>query len=187
MPLYEHVFLARQDVSSQQVETMIKEYQTILEGMGGSVPKQEYWGVKPLAYKIKKSRKAHFVLMNIDAPPAAVLEMERQMGIATDVLRFITIRVEEHETEQSAMMRKSDRDDRGPRGPGGPGGGGRGERGDFRPGGGGGGGFRGPRDDFRGPPRGDRPMGDRPMGDRPSGDRADFRPRRDDAVSEVSE
>jgi small subunit ribosomal protein S6 len=186
MALYEHVFLARQDVSSQQVEAMIKEYQTILEGMGGSVPKQEYWGIKPLAYKVKKSRKAHFVLMNIDAPPAAVKEMERQMSIATDVLRFLTLRVEAHETEPSAMMRKSDRDDRGPRGPGGDrgdrGGGGGfrgGDRGGDRPGGGGG--FRGPREDFRGPPR------DRPAGDRPVGDAGGFRPRRDDAVGEASE
>jgi small subunit ribosomal protein S6 len=172
MALYEHVFLARQDVSSQQVETMIKEYSGIVEGLGGSIQKHEYWGVKPLAYKIKKSRKAHFVMMNIDAPPAAVLEMERQMGIATDVLRFLTLRVDALETEPSAMMRKSDRDERGPRGPGGDRGGGGGFRGD-RPGGGGG--FRGGErsgggGDFRGPPRGDRA----------GGGGGEFRPRRDE-------
>ncbi len=112
MPLYEHVFLARQDVSAQQVETMLKDFQAILEQNGGSASKSEYWGVKTLSYKIKKNRKAHYALMNIDAPHAAVAEMERQMRIASDILRFITIRVDEHETEPSAMMRKSDRDDR---------------------------------------------------------------------------
>ena len=112
MPLYEHVFLARQDVSTQQVEMMMKEFQSIVEERGGSVPKTEYWGLKTLSYKIKKNRKAHYALMNIDAPHEAVFEMERQMGILPDVLRFLTIKVDEHETELSAMMRKSDRDDR---------------------------------------------------------------------------
>lgn len=145
MPFYEHVFLARQDVSNQQVETMMKDYQTVIESGGGKIPKSEYWGVKPLAYKIKKSRKAHYAMFNIDAPPAAVFEMERQMRISADVLRFITIRVDELETEPSAMMRKSDRDDR--RGPGGPGGGRGGPRGGRDD-------FRGGRDDFRGGGRG---------------------------------
>jgi len=163
MPLYEHVFLARQDVSAQQVEAMMKEYQGVIEGLGGKVAKTEYWGIKGLAFKIKKSRKAHYVLFNIDSPPAAVAEMERLMGISTDVIRFITVKVEEHETEPSAMMRKSDRDDRSERdGPGGGfRGGDRGGRGSDRPGGGGfrggpgggGGGFRGDREG--GAPRGD--------------------------------
>jgi small subunit ribosomal protein S6 len=150
MPLYEHVFLARQDVSSQQAEAMMKEYTGVLEAQGGKVTKSEYWGLKPLAYKIKKSRKAHFALFNIDAPHPAVAEMERQMSISPDVLRFLTIRVDQHETEPSAMMRKGDRDrdDRGPRGFGG----GRGDRGGF---GGGRGGDRG-RDSG---PRGDREGG----------------------------
>ena len=102
-------------------------------------PRVEYWGVKTLAFKIKKNRKAHYSLMNIDAPPAAVAEMERRMGLSPDVIRFITIRVDEHETEPSIQMRKSDRDDRrdGDRGGGFRGG----DRGGFR--GGGGGGFRG--------------------------------------------
>ena len=138
MPLYEHVFLARQDISAQQVETMMKEYQGVIEELGGKVAKTEYWGIKSLAYKIKKSRKAHYALFNIDSPPAAVHEMERRMGISTDIIRFLTVRVEELETEPSAMMRKSDRDDRGDRdGPGG------GFRGGDRGGRGGGGGFRG--------------------------------------------
>ncbi len=165
MPLYEHVFLARQDVSAQQVEGMMKEYQALIEELGGKVPKQEYWGIKGLAFKIKKSRKAHYVLFNIDSPPAAVAEMERRMGISTDIIRFITVKVDALEVEPSAMMRKSDRDDRGDRdgagggfrggdrgGRGGPGGGGGGFRGGERPGGGGGG-FRGDREG--GAPRGD--------------------------------
>lgn len=162
MPLYEHVFLARQDVSNAQVEALTKEYTGLIEEGGGKVTKSEYWGLKSLAYKIKKSRKAHFSLLNIDAPHDAVAEMERQMGLSTEVLRFLTLKVDEHETEPSVMMRKGDRDDRrdGDRGFGGRGGfrggGGRG-------GGGGGGGFRGDRDSGRPrPPRGDREGGERP-------------------------
>jgi small subunit ribosomal protein S6 len=140
MPLYEHVFLARQDVSQQQVETLTKEYTDVITEGGGTVVKQEYWGLKGLAYKMKKSRKAHYSLLNIDAPHAAVAEMERRMGLSTDIVRFMTIRVDEHETEPSIMMRKSDRDDRG-------------DRGGFR-----GGGFRGgDRGGFRGGDRGPRP------------------------------
>eukprot|EP01037_Dinobryon_pediforme_P045805 gene45805-58622_t len=133
MALYEHIYLARQDVTAQQVETMTAAYKQILENLGGTVAKIEYWGVKSLAYRIKKNRKAHFTLINIDAPAAAVAEMERQQGLSEDVLRFITLRVEAHEDGPSAMMRKredSDRDDRGDRrGPGGRGGD-RGDRGD---------------------------------------------------------
>lgn len=126
MPLYEHVFLARQDVTSQQVEDMTAQYKTLLESQGGQVAKTEYWGVKPLAYRINKNRKAHYTLLNIDAPAAAVAEMERQMGISEDVLRFMTIKVEELEEVPSAMLQRRDRDDRDdrPRG-GGFGGGGR--------------------------------------------------------------
>ena len=158
MPLYEHVFLARQDVSNAQVEALTKEYTALIEEGGGKVTKSEYWGLKSLAYKIKKSRKAHFSLLNIDAPHDAVAEMERQMGLSTEVLRFLTLKVDEHETEPSVMMRKGDRDDRrdGDRGFGG--------RGGFRGGGSrGGGGFRGDRDSGRPrPPRGDREGGERP-------------------------
>jgi small subunit ribosomal protein S6 len=112
MPLYEHVFLARQDVTSQQVEALAEQYKGIIEAGGGSVVKTEMWGVKSLAYRIKKNRKAHFTLMNIDAPPAAVAEMERLMSISEDVLRSLTIKVEELEEAPSAMMQKRERDDR---------------------------------------------------------------------------
>lgn len=155
MPLYEHVFLARQDISAQQVETLTKEFTDIIEAGGGSVAKSEYWGIKTLAYKIKKNRKAHYSLLNIDAESAAVAEMERQMGLSTDILRFMTVRVEEHEKEPSIQMRKGDRDDRrGDRGDRGDRGGDRGDRGDRGP--------RGPRRDgggstFRATAAPDRP------------------------------
>ncbi len=135
MPLYECVFLARQEVSAPQVETLTDEMSAIITSNGGSVAKKEYWGLRNLAYRIKKNRKAHYVLMNLDAPPAAVKEMERQMGLNEDVLRTLTIRVDELEEGPSAMMQaKSGRDERE----------GRGERGDR------------PRRDFR-EDRGDRP------------------------------
>ena len=134
MALYEHVFLARQDISQQQVEALVEQYKTLIGEYEGSVGKVEYWGLKTIAYRINKNRKAHYVLMNIDAPSAAIVEMERQMRINEDVMRFMTIRVEEHEEEQSAMMQKRDRDDRrgggrGDRNDRGP----RGDRGDRRP------------------------------------------------------
>ncbi|WP_210483160.1 30S ribosomal protein S6 [Microvirga antarctica] len=112
MPLYEHIFMARQDVTSQQVEAMVDTYKSIIEQNGGKVDKTEMWGVKSLAYRIRKNRKAHFTLFNIDAPAPAVAEMERQMSISEDILRFLTIRVEELDAEQSVMMQKRDRDDR---------------------------------------------------------------------------
>lgn len=144
MALYEHIYLARQDVTPQQVETLTEQFKTVIEANGGSIAKLEYWGVKTLAYRIKKNRKAHFTLLNINAPAAAVAEMERQMGINEDILRFMTIRMEEHEEGPSAMMRKreeSDREDRGDRrGP-------RGDRGD-----------RGDRPDRPRRPREDAPM-----------------------------
>lgn len=118
MPLYEHVFLARQEVSPQQVEALINEFGQVVKDGGGTVGKTEYWGLKTLAYKIKKSRKAHYALMNIEASPDIVAEMERRMGLSSDILRFLTLRVDAHETEPSVQMRKGDdrRDDRGPRG-----------------------------------------------------------------------
>ncbi len=115
MPLYEHVLLGRQELSTQQVDQLVDELKTIIEKDDGKVTKTEYWGLKPIAYKIKKNRKAHYTLLNIDAPASAVAEMERQMSISSDILRFMTVRVEEHETAPSAMMRKNDRDDRRPR------------------------------------------------------------------------
>ena len=170
MPLYEHVFLARQDISQAQVDALTKEYSDVITEAGGKIAKVEYWGVKTLAFKIKKNRKAHYSLMNIEAPPTAVAEMERRMGLSPDVIRFITIRVDEHEAEPSIQMRKSDRDDRrdGDRGGGfrggdrggfrGGGGGGfrGGGGGGFRSGGGGGGGFRRDRDGGDRPPRAPR-------------------------------
>lgn len=115
MALYEHIFMARQDVSSQQVDTLVEQFKGVLEANGGSVGKIENWGLKTLPYRVNKNRKAHYALMNIDAPSAAVAEMERQMRIHEDILRYITIKVEEHEEGPSAMLRKSDRDDRKPR------------------------------------------------------------------------
>ena len=112
MPLYEHVFMARQDVTPQQVEAMIDQYRGVIEQNGGTIAKTEQWGVKSLAYRIKKNRKAHFALFNLDAPPAAVAEMERQMRINEDILRFVTIRVDGLDPEPSVMMQKRDRDDR---------------------------------------------------------------------------
>jgi small subunit ribosomal protein S6 len=116
MALYEHVFLARQDISGQQVEALVEQFKGILESNGGSVGRVENWGLKSLTYRINKNRKAHYTLMDIDAPADAVKEMERQMRINEDVLRYMTIRVDEHEEGPSAMMQKRDRDDRGRRG-----------------------------------------------------------------------
>ena len=141
MSLYEHVYLARQDISAPQVDALNEQFKTLIESFGGTIEKLEYWGVKSLAYRIKKNRKAHFTLFNISAPAAALNEMERQMGLSEDILRFMTVRVEELEQGPSAMMRKRDDDDRG-------------DRGD-----------RGDRD------RGGRGRGDRDRGDRDRGPR----------------
>src|SRR5262245_18511576 len=178
MPLYEHIFLARQDISQKQIEALTKEYTQVIEEGGGKVGKTEYWGLKTIAFKIKKNRKAHYSLLNINAPPAAVAEMERRMGLSTDVIRFMTVRVSEHETEPSVQMRKGDRDDRrdgdrggfrGDRG-GFRGGGGGGSRGGFR-GGGGGGGFR--REGGDGGFRREGGDGERPRAPRPPRDEAE--------------
>jgi len=112
MPLYEHVFLSRQDVSAQQVETMTEQFKGIIEAAGGTISKIEYWGVKSLAYRIKKNRKAHFALLNISSPAAGVAEMERQMKINEDVIRFMTIKVEALEEGPSAMMQRREREER---------------------------------------------------------------------------
>jgi small subunit ribosomal protein S6 len=112
MPFYEHVFLARQDVTAQQVEDLTAQYKGVIESHGGKVPKTEYWGVKTLNFRIKKNRKAHFAFLNLDAPPAAITEMERQMRINEDVLRFMTIRVDALEEGPSIMLQKRDRDER---------------------------------------------------------------------------
>ena len=158
MPLYEHVFIARQDASPQQVEELTSQMTGIVTQLGGKVTKTENWGVRSLTYRMNKNRKAHFVLLNIDAPSAAIAEIERQERISEEVIRYLSVRVEELEEGPSAMMRKADRDrERDDRG----GGGFRGDRE--------GGGFRGDRDRDGGGFRGDR------------GDRGPRRPR-DDAA-----
>jgi small subunit ribosomal protein S6 len=110
MPLYEHVYLARQDASAQQVEALTAQYKGVIEQMGGKITKAEYWGVKSLSYRIRKNRKAHMTLLNVDAPATALAEIERQERLNEDVLRYLTVRVDAHEEGPSAMMRKVDRD-----------------------------------------------------------------------------
>jgi len=109
MALYEHLLIARQDISAQAVDALATHLKTIVEGEGGKVEKQEYWGLRGLAYRIKKNRKGHYVLLNINAPAKAVIELERQLKINEDVLRFLTVKVEAF--EQSAS--KTRREDRG--------------------------------------------------------------------------
>ena len=116
MALYEHVFLARQDLSQQQVDALVEQYKGVIEAYGGSIGRVENWGLKSLTYRIKKNRKAYFTLMDMTAPAPAIAEMERQMGLSEDVLRYMTIKVEQHEDGPSAMMQKrDDRPDRGGR------------------------------------------------------------------------
>ncbi len=112
MAFYEHVFLTRQDVSGQRVDELVEQFKGIIEAGGGSVGKTEYWGLKGLAYRINKNRKAHYSLMNLDAPHEAVTEMERQMRISEDVLRFMTVRVDALEEGPSIQMQKKERDER---------------------------------------------------------------------------
>ena len=110
MPLYEHVFLARQDLSQAQVDALAAAATEIVEQGQGKVTKTETWGLKSLAYKIDRNRKAHFVLLNIEAPGDVVAELERQNRINEDIIRWLTVSVDEHETGPSAMMRKNERD-----------------------------------------------------------------------------
>jgi small subunit ribosomal protein S6 len=113
MSLYETVFIARQDISASQVETLIETFAALIAEGQGEVKKREYWGLRTLAFRIKKNRKGHYVLFNIDAPPAAVAEMERNMRINEDVLRYLTVRVDELEEVPSAVMQsRGSRDDR---------------------------------------------------------------------------
>lgn len=112
MPMYEHVFLARQDLSQAQVEAIAEAATKIVTDNDGKVVKTEAWGLKSLAYKIQKNRKAHFTLLNLDAPASVIAELERQARMNEDIVRYMTIRVEEHEEGPSVMMRKSDRNDR---------------------------------------------------------------------------
>ena len=112
MALYEHVFLTRQDAAPTQVDALTEQYKALLAANGGKVTKTEYWGLKSLTYRIKKNRKAHYTLFNIDAPSAAVQEMERQMSISEDVIRFMTVKVEALEDGPSAQMRRREDRDR---------------------------------------------------------------------------
>ena len=150
MPLYEHTFLARQDLSSAQVEALVEQVRTLVEGAGGSLGRIESWGVKSLQYRIDKNRKAHFTLIDLDAPADTIKELERQWRISEDVLRYLTVKVEKFEDGPSAMLQR--RDDRR---------GGRGDR------------DRGPRGDR--PPRRDDDRPPRRDDDRPP--RRDDRPR----------
>ncbi len=113
MPLYEHVFISRQDLSNTQAEALIEEFSSVLSENGGSVVEQEYWGVKTMAYKVNKNRKGHYAFLKTDAPSAAVQEMERLMRLHEDVMRVLTIKVDGHEEGPSVQMQK--RDDRGER------------------------------------------------------------------------
>jgi small subunit ribosomal protein S6 len=124
MALYENVFIARQDVPATQVEALTNQFSELVTGLGGTVSKKEYWGLRSLTYRIKKNRKGHYTLLNIDAPPAAVKELERTMSINEDIIRFLTVRVDELEEGPSAIMLRSaekadrpggDRGDRGDR------------------------------------------------------------------------
>ena len=135
MPLYEHVFLARQDLAQAQVDALAENATKIIEDNGGKVVKTETWGLRSLAYRIQKNRKAHYVLLDVDAPAGVVAELERQTQINEDVIRYMTTRVDAHEAGPSAMMRRNERSDRD----------GRGDRGD-----------RGPRGDRDRGDRGDR-------------------------------
>ncbi|MEL6678562.1 MAG: 30S ribosomal protein S6 [Pseudomonadota bacterium] len=116
MPLYEHTFIARQDLSTAQAEGLIEHFSQVLTDNGGSVTGHEYWGLKTMAYKINKNRKGHYAYVKSDAPSAAVQEMERLMGLHEDVMRVLTVRVDEHEEGPSAVIQaKNARDERGPR------------------------------------------------------------------------
>lgn len=155
MPLYEHVFIARQDLSNTQAEGLVEHFSAVLTDNGGKIVESEYWGVKTMAYKINKNRKGHYAFLKTDAPSAAVQEMERLMRLHDDVMRVLTIKVDAHGEGPSVQMQKRDERERGDRD----------DRGGF-------GGERRERPSFGGdrPDRGDRPSRD--------GDRPDRGPRR---------
>lgn len=112
MALYEHVLIARQDISPQQVDALVEDITRQIQDAGGKVGKSEYWGLRNLAYRVRKNRKGHYCLLNIDAPAEAVHELERKQRINEDVLRFLTIRVEEHDEEPSPVLARRDRDEK---------------------------------------------------------------------------
>ena len=109
MPYYESVFIARQDISAAQVEGLTETFEKVITDAGGAIAKRESWGLRTMAYKIKKNRKGHYVLLNLDAPAPAVHEMERQMRINEDVLRYMTVRVDELEEGPSAILQNKER------------------------------------------------------------------------------
>ena len=113
MPLYESVFIARQDISAGQVDTLADEMEKLISDNGGSVARREYWGLRNLTYRMKKNRKGHYIMFNLDAPSEAVQEMERLMRLHDDVMRVLTIKVDAHEEGPSVQMQK--KDDRGDR------------------------------------------------------------------------
>src|SRR5262245_30129498 len=112
MALYEHVLIARQDVSPAQVETLMEEATKTIPDLGGKVEKSEYWGLRNLAFRVRKNRKGHYCLLNIDAPAAAVHELERLARINEDVIRFLTVKVEALDPEPSPVLARRDRDER---------------------------------------------------------------------------
>lgn len=112
MPLYESIFIARQDIPATEVEKLATSFADIVRAQGGQVTKTEQWGLRNLAYRIKKNKKGHYVLFNLDAPPAAVIELERNLRINEDILRYLTVRVEELEAGPSAILRKEERTER---------------------------------------------------------------------------
>src|SRR5436305_12527493 len=114
MALYEHLLIARQDISAQQVDALATHLKTIVEGEGGKVEKQEYWGLRSLAYRIKKNRKGHYVLLNLNAPAKAVQELERQLKINEDVLRSLTVKVDQFEQSSSNKRREREGGERKP-------------------------------------------------------------------------
>src|SRR3974377_1518287 len=119
MSLYENIFIARQDISGAQVDALADNFSQLVTDNGGEVKKREYWGLRNLAYRMRKNRKGHYVLLNIDAPPAAVAELERNMRINEDVIRYLTIRVDTLDEGPSVIMQsRGSRDDRQRRGSG---------------------------------------------------------------------
>jgi small subunit ribosomal protein S6 len=110
MPLYENVFIARQDISGAQVDALADSFVQLIADNGGEVKKREYWGLRNLAYRMRKNRKGHYVLMNLSAPPAAIAELERTMRITEDVLRYLTLRVEALDLELSPVLARRDRE-----------------------------------------------------------------------------
>jgi small subunit ribosomal protein S6 len=107
MALYENVFIARQDVPATTVETLTTQFEELVKSLGGTVSKKEYWGLRSLNFRIKKNRKGHYTLLNIDAPSAAVKELERTMSINEDIIRYLTVRVDALEEGPSAVMQRS--------------------------------------------------------------------------------